>query len=110
MRIAELIIFVVSNSHNIIYIVQRPNAPLGLSIAGGVGSPLGDVPIFVALVHDSGPARGKIKVLVEFFIFCEINKLIFVDITSPNNSSLLLDLYVTIFCKKQNANFGVMLK
>jgi len=44
------------------FVLQRANAPLGISIAGGVGSPLGDVPIFVALVHDRGPARGKIKV------------------------------------------------
>ncbi|XP_078485360.1 multiple PDZ domain protein [Ciona intestinalis] len=41
---------------------KTPSQPLGISIAGGVGSPLGDVPIFVAVVQNHGAAAGKLKV------------------------------------------------
>nr|XP_018667521.1 multiple PDZ domain protein isoform X1 [Ciona intestinalis] len=41
---------------------KTPTQPLGISIAGGVGSPLGDVPIFVAVVQNHGAAAGKLKV------------------------------------------------
>ena len=37
---------------------------LGISIAGGVGSPLGDVPIIIASLSPTGPASrsGKLRV------------------------------------------------
>uniref|UniRef100_A0A8C9TIE7 Multiple PDZ domain crumbs cell polarity complex component n=1 Tax=Scleropages formosus TaxID=113540 RepID=A0A8C9TIE7_SCLFO len=35
---------------------QGPTDSLGISIAGGVGSPLGDVPIFIAMMHPTGLA------------------------------------------------------
>nr|CAB3263926.1 multiple PDZ domain protein [Phallusia mammillata] len=41
---------------------KSPTQPLGISIAGGVGSPLGDVPIFVAMVQDNGAAAKKLNV------------------------------------------------
>uniref|UniRef100_A0A670ZW86 Multiple PDZ domain protein n=1 Tax=Pseudonaja textilis TaxID=8673 RepID=A0A670ZW86_PSETE len=37
---------------------------LGVSIAGGVGSPLGDVPIFIALMHPNGVAAQTQKLRV----------------------------------------------
>ncbi|XP_050817922.1 inaD-like protein isoform X8 [Gopherus flavomarginatus] len=37
-------------------IIRGPNDPLGISIAGGKGSPLGDVPIFIAMIQASGVA------------------------------------------------------
>ena len=35
---------------------RHPTEPLGISIAGGIGSALGDVPIFIADVDEKGPA------------------------------------------------------
>ncbi|XP_063770117.1 multiple PDZ domain protein isoform X4 [Pseudophryne corroboree] len=35
-------------------IKKGPSDSLGISIAGGVGSPLGDVPIFIAMMHANG--------------------------------------------------------
>ncbi|KAL4641509.1 multiple PDZ domain protein isoform X4 [Arapaima gigas] len=35
---------------------QGPSDSLGISVAGGVGSPLGDVPIFIAMMHPTGLA------------------------------------------------------
>ncbi|XP_029107850.1 multiple PDZ domain protein isoform X12 [Scleropages formosus] len=35
---------------------KGPTDSLGISIAGGVGSPLGDVPIFIAMMHPTGLA------------------------------------------------------
>ncbi|XP_048827057.1 multiple PDZ domain protein isoform X3 [Brienomyrus brachyistius] len=35
---------------------KGPSDSLGISIAGGVGSPLGDVPIFIAMMHPTGLA------------------------------------------------------
>ncbi|XP_065411475.1 inaD-like protein isoform X2 [Chrysemys picta bellii] len=37
-------------------IMRGPNDALGISIAGGKGSPLGDVPIFIAMIQASGVA------------------------------------------------------
>uniref|UniRef100_A0A674KDB7 PATJ crumbs cell polarity complex component n=1 Tax=Terrapene triunguis TaxID=2587831 RepID=A0A674KDB7_9SAUR len=37
-------------------ILRGPNDALGISIAGGKGSPLGDVPIFIAMIQASGVA------------------------------------------------------
>lgn len=37
-------------------ILRGPGDPLGISIAGGRGSPLGDVPVFIAMVQASGAA------------------------------------------------------
>uniref|UniRef100_A0A8D0FUZ6 PDZ domain-containing protein n=1 Tax=Strix occidentalis caurina TaxID=311401 RepID=A0A8D0FUZ6_STROC len=37
-------------------ITRGPNDALGISIAGGKGSPLGDIPIFIAMIQASGVA------------------------------------------------------
>ncbi|NXG59339.1 INADL protein, partial [Hemiprocne comata] len=37
-------------------IMRGPNDALGISIAGGKGSPLGDIPIFIAMIQASGVA------------------------------------------------------
>uniref|UniRef100_A0A8D2PDG8 Multiple PDZ domain protein n=1 Tax=Zosterops lateralis melanops TaxID=1220523 RepID=A0A8D2PDG8_ZOSLA len=37
-------------------VLSNPADSLGVSIAGGVGSPLGDVPIFIAMMHPNGVA------------------------------------------------------
>lgn len=37
-------------------ITRGPNDALGVSIAGGKGSPLGDIPIFIAMIQASGVA------------------------------------------------------
>uniref|UniRef100_A0A8C0V2M6 Multiple PDZ domain protein n=1 Tax=Cyanistes caeruleus TaxID=156563 RepID=A0A8C0V2M6_CYACU len=37
-------------------VLSSPADSLGVSIAGGVGSPLGDVPIFIAMMHPNGVA------------------------------------------------------
>ncbi|XP_071953522.1 multiple PDZ domain protein-like isoform X2 [Antedon mediterranea] len=44
-------------------LIKEPNRSLGLSIAGGVGSPLGDVPIFIANIQPGGIAdsNGSLK-------------------------------------------------
>uniref|UniRef100_A0A670ZW20 Multiple PDZ domain protein n=1 Tax=Pseudonaja textilis TaxID=8673 RepID=A0A670ZW20_PSETE len=42
----------------------KKNYSLGVSIAGGVGSPLGDVPIFIALMHPNGVAAQTQKLRV----------------------------------------------
>ena len=39
-----------------------PYQPLGVTVAGGLGSPLGDVPIFVAVVNPGTPASEQLKV------------------------------------------------
>uniref|UniRef100_A0A8C0FH54 Multiple PDZ domain protein n=1 Tax=Bubo bubo TaxID=30461 RepID=A0A8C0FH54_BUBBB len=41
-----------------------PADSLGVSIAGGVGSPLGDVPIFIAMMHSNGVAAQTQKLRV----------------------------------------------
>uniref|UniRef100_A0A2R9A5E9 Multiple PDZ domain protein n=1 Tax=Pan paniscus TaxID=9597 RepID=A0A2R9A5E9_PANPA len=43
---------------------QGPTDSLGISIAGGVGSPLGDVPIFIAMMHPTGVAAQTQKLRV----------------------------------------------
>uniref|UniRef100_A0A8D1TJK2 Multiple PDZ domain protein n=1 Tax=Sus scrofa TaxID=9823 RepID=A0A8D1TJK2_PIG len=43
---------------------QGPSDSLGISIAGGVGSPLGDVPIFIAMMHPNGVAAQTQKLRV----------------------------------------------
>ncbi|XP_063284134.1 inaD-like protein [Pelobates fuscus] len=45
-------------------ITRGPNDALGISIAGGKGSPLGDVPVFIAMIQASGVAArtNKLKV------------------------------------------------
>ncbi|XP_034359604.1 multiple PDZ domain protein isoform X3 [Arvicanthis niloticus] len=45
-------------------IKKGPADCLGLSIAGGVGSPLGDVPIFIAMMHPNGVAAQTQKLRV----------------------------------------------
>ena len=42
---------------------KGPNDSLGISIAGGVGSPLGDIPIFIAMMNPNGlAAQTQLKV------------------------------------------------
>ena len=43
---------------------QGPTDSLGISIAGGVGSPLGDVPIFIAMMNPTGLAAQTQKLKV----------------------------------------------
>ncbi|XP_039422462.1 multiple PDZ domain protein isoform X6 [Corvus cornix cornix] len=45
-------------------IKKSPADSLGVSIAGGVGSPLGDVPIFIAMMHPNGVAALTQKLRV----------------------------------------------
>ncbi|KYO42841.1 inaD-like protein isoform C [Alligator mississippiensis] len=45
-------------------IKKGPADSLGVSIAGGVGSPLGDVPIFIAMMHPDGVAAQTQKLRV----------------------------------------------
>ncbi|GCC23366.1 hypothetical protein chiPu_0001760 [Chiloscyllium punctatum] len=45
-------------------ITRGPSDPLGISIAGGKGSPLGDVPIFIAMIQASGVAARTQKLKV----------------------------------------------
>ncbi|XP_038625515.1 multiple PDZ domain protein isoform X6 [Tachyglossus aculeatus] len=45
-------------------IKKDPADSLGVSIAGGVGSPLGDVPIFIAMMHPNGVAAQTQKLRV----------------------------------------------
>ncbi|XP_053555962.1 multiple PDZ domain protein [Bombina bombina] len=45
-------------------IKKGPSDSLGVSIAGGVGSPLGDVPIFIAMMHPNGVAAQTNKLRV----------------------------------------------
>ncbi|XP_067893283.1 inaD-like protein isoform X3 [Heterodontus francisci] len=48
----------------IVEITRGPNDALGISIAGGKGSPLGDVPIFIAMIQASGVAARTHKLKV----------------------------------------------
>lgn len=42
---------------------KGPGDSLGISIAGGVGSPLGDIPIFIAMMNPNGlAAQTQLKV------------------------------------------------
>lgn len=43
---------------------KGPNDSLGISIAGGVGSPLGDIPIFIAMMNPVGLAAQTQKLKV----------------------------------------------
>lgn len=45
-------------------ITKSSTDSLGISIAGGVGSPLGDVPIFIAMMHPNGVAAQTQKLRV----------------------------------------------
>ncbi|XP_010723963.1 multiple PDZ domain protein isoform X3 [Meleagris gallopavo] len=45
-------------------IKKGPADSLGVSIAGGVGSPLGDIPIFIAMMHPNGVAAHTQKLRV----------------------------------------------
>uniref|UniRef100_A0A7M4EFX9 PDZ domain-containing protein n=1 Tax=Crocodylus porosus TaxID=8502 RepID=A0A7M4EFX9_CROPO len=45
-------------------ITRGPNDALGISIAGGKGSPLGDTPIFIAMIQASGVAARTQKLKV----------------------------------------------
>ncbi|XP_073669787.1 multiple PDZ domain protein [Paramisgurnus dabryanus] len=49
---------------------KGPTDSLGISIAGGVGSPLGNVPIFIALMNPSGLAAQTNKLQVGDRIVC----------------------------------------
>uniref|UniRef100_A0A8C1V7C5 Multiple PDZ domain crumbs cell polarity complex component n=1 Tax=Cyprinus carpio TaxID=7962 RepID=A0A8C1V7C5_CYPCA len=45
-------------------LLKGPSDSLGISIAGGVGSPLGDVPIFIAMMNPSGLAAQTQKLWI----------------------------------------------
>ncbi|XP_041636093.1 multiple PDZ domain protein isoform X6 [Cheilinus undulatus] len=45
-------------------ITKSPNESLGISIAGGVGSPLGDIPIFIAMMNPVGVAAQTQKLKI----------------------------------------------
>uniref|UniRef100_A0A8C4XA42 Multiple PDZ domain protein n=1 Tax=Erpetoichthys calabaricus TaxID=27687 RepID=A0A8C4XA42_ERPCA len=47
-----------------VWYAMEPTDCLGISIAGGVGSPLGDVPIFIAMMHPTGVAAQTQKLRV----------------------------------------------
>lgn len=44
---------------------KGPSDTLGISIAGGVGSPLGDIPIFIAMMNPVGLAAQTQKLKVQ---------------------------------------------
>lgn len=44
-------------------LTKGPGDSLGISIAGGLGSPLGDIPIFIAMMNPAGvAAQTQLKV------------------------------------------------
>ncbi|CAJ1086302.1 multiple PDZ domain protein isoform X5 [Xyrichtys novacula] len=43
---------------------KEPNESLGISIAGGIGSPLGDIPIFIAMMNPVGVAAQTQKLKI----------------------------------------------
>uniref|UniRef100_A0A8C2N5A7 PDZ domain-containing protein n=1 Tax=Capra hircus TaxID=9925 RepID=A0A8C2N5A7_CAPHI len=45
-------------------IIREPSDALGISIAGGKGSPLGDIPVFIAMIQASGVAARTQKLKV----------------------------------------------
>uniref|UniRef100_A0A8C3PRC6 Multiple PDZ domain protein n=1 Tax=Calidris pygmaea TaxID=425635 RepID=A0A8C3PRC6_9CHAR len=52
------------NTSKVSLVLSGPADSLGVSIAGGVGSPLGDVPIFIAMMHPNGLAAQTQKLRV----------------------------------------------
>uniref|UniRef100_A0A8D0KYT8 Multiple PDZ domain protein n=1 Tax=Strix occidentalis caurina TaxID=311401 RepID=A0A8D0KYT8_STROC len=52
------------NTSKVSLVLSGPADSLGVSIAGGVGSPLGDVPIFIAMMHSNGVAAQTQKLRV----------------------------------------------
>ncbi|XP_064604764.1 multiple PDZ domain protein-like isoform X2 [Liolophura sinensis] len=52
------------NTVRVVQLNRDESGSLGLSIAGGVGSPLGDVPIMVANLNPTGPANRSQKLKV----------------------------------------------
>lgn len=52
------------------FLLQGPTDALGISIAGGKGSPLGDIPIFIAMIQANGMAARthRLKVLLHFLL------------------------------------------
>ena len=48
----------------IVEFTKGPHDSLGISIAGGVGSPLGDIPIFIAMMNPVGVAAQTQKLKV----------------------------------------------
>uniref|UniRef100_A0A8C8BM00 Multiple PDZ domain protein n=1 Tax=Otus sunia TaxID=257818 RepID=A0A8C8BM00_9STRI len=52
------------NTSKVPLVLSGPADSLGVSIAGGVGSPLGDVPIFIAMMHSNGVAAQTQKLRV----------------------------------------------
>ncbi|XP_061873264.1 multiple PDZ domain protein isoform X15 [Colius striatus] len=53
-----------ANQEAVAALLKGPADSLGVSIAGGVGSPLGDVPIFIAMMHPNGVAAQTQKLRV----------------------------------------------
>jgi len=48
-------------------LTKGPSDSLGVSIAGGLGSPLGDVPIFIAMMNPGGLAAQTQQLKVKQF-------------------------------------------
>uniref|UniRef100_A0AAR2LW58 Multiple PDZ domain crumbs cell polarity complex component n=1 Tax=Pygocentrus nattereri TaxID=42514 RepID=A0AAR2LW58_PYGNA len=59
-----LIHFALDQDVRTIELSKGPSDSLGISIAGGVGSPLGDVPIFIAMMNPAGLAAQTQKLRV----------------------------------------------
>lgn len=55
----------------VVQLNRDESGSLGLSIAGGVGSPLGDVPIMVANLNPTGPANRSQKLKVQYITLNE---------------------------------------
>lgn len=54
----------ISNSYNRTFSFKGLNDALGISIAGGKGSPLADIPIFIAMIQANGVAARTHKLRV----------------------------------------------
>ena len=77
--VSVLNILTASESQDIrtIEFTKGPNDSLGISIAGGVGSPLGDIPIFIAMMNPVGlAAQTQLKVkdppTIEYLAFNKV--------------------------------------
>lgn len=53
-----------------VVLVREPGQSFGMSIAGGIGSLAGDVPIFVAGMQPEGLAASTKKIQASHILFC----------------------------------------
>ncbi|XP_031430668.1 inaD-like protein [Clupea harengus] len=73
-------------------IKRGPNDALGISIAGGKGSPLGDIPIFVAMIQANGVAAKTHRLKVGDRIVC-INAQPLDGLSHPEVVNMLKNAY-----------------